>query len=309
MLLLCFLHFRFLATGDTFKTIGNSYHIGYSTVSRIVTDVCEAIWKRLQPVYLPEPTQDIWEENIKGFYEKWQFPNCIGSIDGKHVQIKRPNKSGSMYFNYLNTYSIVLLAIVDHDCKFTCVDAGGYGKNSDGGIFEASSMGQRIDNGTLNVPDGRALLGQHERTPCVLVGDEAFPLRPYLMRPFPYRFSKNDDIKEHYNKRLCRARRTVENAFGILVQKWRIFLRPLEIKVRSAKLIVKTACVLHNYLKSNICDRRFESLLEPADSEKGAFEKQNLRARRPSNFAFEVRERFVTFFNFDHEESIEPSLQ
>jgi hypothetical protein len=273
--------------------------MGYYTVSAIVTEVCKAIWERLQPVYLPQPTQDIWEENITGFYEKWQFPNCFGSIDGKHVQIKRPPKSGSIYFNYLQTYSIVLLAIADHDCKFTCIDVGGYGKNSDGGIFEASSIGKRIDRDMLNVPGTRPLHGQNEPTPCVLIGDEAFPLRPYLMRPFPYRYSSNDEIKGNYNKRLCRARRTVENAFGILVQKWRVFLRPLEVKVQTAKLIVRTACVLHNYLKSKNCEENFECLLEPANFAVGAFQYHNLHPRRPANFAFEIRERFVAFFNSD----------
>jgi hypothetical protein len=109
----------------------------------------------------------------------------------------------------------VLLAFADHDCKFTCIVVGGYGKNSDGGIFDASSMGKRIDRGVLNVPGSRLLHGQNEPTPCVLIGDEAFPLRPYLMRPFPCRYSRNDEIKCNYNKRLCRARRTVEDAFGI----------------------------------------------------------------------------------------------
>lgn len=290
---------RFLATGDTFKTIGNSYHIGYSTVSGIVTEVCDAIWKQLQPQYLPEPTEEIWERNIVGFNDKWQFPNCMGSIDGKHVRVKRPNNSGSTYFNYLKTYSIVLLAVADHECKFTCIDVGGYGKNSDGCIFEASPLGQRLNNGTLNVPRSRPLRGQNEPTPCVMVGDEAFPLRPYLMRPFPYRYSRNDVHKENYNKRLCRARRTVENAFGILVQKWRVFLRPLEVKVDTATLIVKTACVLHNYVKSKTPAQDFEYLSEPDHTHVQPFQNINRCHGRPANISFEIRDRFVTYCNTD----------
>jgi hypothetical protein len=222
--------------------------MGYSTVSAIVTDVCKAIWKRLQPVYLPQPTQDNWGKNITGFYEKWQFPNYFGSIDGKHVQIKRPPKSGSIYFNYLQTYSIVLLEIADHDCKFTCIDVGGYGKNSDGGIFEALSVGKRIDRCMLNVPGNRPLHGQNEPTPCILFGDEAFPLRPYLMRPFPYRYSRNDEIKGNYN-RLCRARRTAENAFGILVQKLRGFFKTTRSEGSNCKLYfsIPLHCLCHKY--------------------------------------------------------------
>lgn len=269
--------------------------MGYSTVSAIVREVCEAIWKNQHPMYLPEPPKDIWEESIKGFCEKWQFPNCIGSIDGKHVQIKRPNKNGSMYFNYLQTYSIVLLAVADHNCKFTCIDVGGYGKNSDGDIFEASSMGKRINSSTMNIRISSPLVGQNELTPCVWFEEEAFLLRPYLMRPFPYRYSRNNEGKDTFNKRLCHARRTVENPFGILVQKRRVFLRPLEVKVDSAKLIVKTACVLHNYLKSKNCDKNFQCPHRPADVVIGAFQNQSVNPQRPANFAFEIRERFIEF--------------
>jgi hypothetical protein len=123
-----FLFFRFLATGDSFSTIGHSFRMGFSTVSSIVAEVCDVIWQRLQPTYMPQPTAEIWEKAISGFQEKWHFPNCIGSIDGKHVTIKCPNKTGSNHFCYLHKFSIVLLAIVDPDYKFSCIDVGAYGK-------------------------------------------------------------------------------------------------------------------------------------------------------------------------------------
>lgn len=249
-------NFRFLATGDSYATIGHSFRVGFTTVSKIVEEVCDAIWNRLQPIYLPEPTTHIWEQSIAGFQEKWQFPNCLGSIDGKHVTIKCPKNTGSNYFGYLKKFSIVLLAIADAEYKFICIDVGGYGKNSDGGIFEASNMGQNFMNRTMNVPIDRPLPEQDEPTPCVLIGDEAFSLKSYLMRPFPYTQSKLDPRKDNYNKRLCRARRVVENSFGILVHKWRVFLRPLAMKVQTAIKIVKACCVLHNFLRIKKCDDR-----------------------------------------------------
>ncbi|KAJ8936919.1 hypothetical protein NQ318_012540 [Aromia moschata] len=170
---------RFLATGDSFSTIGHSFRIGFETVSAIVTEVCQAICRRMENIYLPEPTRAIWEKSAKGFEDIWRFPNCIGSIDGKHVTIKCPNKTGSQHFCYLHNH--------------------------------------------------------------VLIGDEAFALKPYLMRPFPYRQSKIDTRKEHYNMRLCKARRVVENAFGILVQKWRIFFRPIATKTHRTNLVKKVS--------------------------------------------------------------------
>ncbi|KAJ8935896.1 hypothetical protein NQ318_016229 [Aromia moschata] len=231
----------FLATGDSFSTIGHSFRIGFETVSAIVTEVCQAICRRMENIYLPEPTRAIWEKSAKGFEDIWRFPNCIGSIDGKHVTIKCPNKTGSQHFCYLHKFSIVLMAIVGPDYRFICVDIGDYGKNSDGGIFENSHMGQRFEAGLMNIPEDKPLPGQS--TPCshVLIGDEAFALKPYLMRPFPYRQSKIDTRKENYNMRLCKARRVVENAFGILVQKWRIFFRPIATKTHRTNLVNKVS--------------------------------------------------------------------
>jgi len=125
--------------------MGHSFRVGFSTVSNIVTEVSEAIIKFMEP--LPEPTTKIWKLSARGFYEKWQFPNCIGSIDGKHVTVKCPNKSGSRNFCYLKKFSIVLMAIVDPEYKCICVDVGGYGQNSDGGIFDQQLLSQQWANG------------------------------------------------------------------------------------------------------------------------------------------------------------------
>ncbi|XP_028129122.2 uncharacterized protein LOC114325295 [Diabrotica virgifera virgifera] len=73
---------RYLATGDTFYTIGHSFRVGFSTVSAIVVEVCEALCRNLQHIiYLPEPTTEIWKKSEEGFRNTWRFPNCIGSID------------------------------------------------------------------------------------------------------------------------------------------------------------------------------------------------------------------------------------
>ena len=81
------------------------------------------------------------------------FQIAWDALDGKHVLIEAPAKSGSLYFNYKKTFSIVLLALVDANYKFIAVDVGSYGKNSDGGIFSYSHLGQRFENGTMNLPE------------------------------------------------------------------------------------------------------------------------------------------------------------
>ncbi|KAH8033532.1 hypothetical protein HPB51_013609 [Rhipicephalus microplus] len=154
--------------------------------------------------FTTEPKTETWLHIAEGFSRTWQFPNCIGAVDGKHIQIKCPPNSGTMYFNYKGTYSIVLLAVVDSDYKFVIVDVGAYGKQSDGGVLEQSKFGCRLENGKLHIPRDLELPNTSYSAPCVFVGDEAFPLRTDFLRPYPGRGLEGE--KRIFNYRLSRAR-------------------------------------------------------------------------------------------------------
>ena len=96
-------------------------------------------------LYVKMPaTEDEWRIIAANFMHKWQFPNCIGALDGKHVIMTSPIKSGSLYFNYKGTISMVLMAMVDADLKFTYIDIGGYGRNSDGVHFKNQALGKLL---------------------------------------------------------------------------------------------------------------------------------------------------------------------
>ena len=130
---------------------------------------------------------------------------------------------------------------------FTLVDVGSYGRENDAAILSESAFGKLFDAGPsgLNIPSPR-LVGNF-RLPYVLIGDEIFPLKPWLMKPYPGR--SLDEPRQVYNYRLSRARSTIENSFGILSAWWCIFSVPIHANVETVELITKAAICLHNYLQ------------------------------------------------------------
>jgi len=99
---------RFLSTGLSYATLADSFRLGISTIPYKIKEICEAIWKIMAPLRMPVSTKEILLATSNEFYLKWNFPNFVGSIDGKHIRLKCPSNSGSMYHNYKRYYSIVL---------------------------------------------------------------------------------------------------------------------------------------------------------------------------------------------------------
>ncbi|KAK0154865.1 Protein ALP1-like [Merluccius polli] len=202
---------RYLATGIGLQALSASYKMGTSTVSGIVEEMCSAIWDALQGEYMA-------------------FPSRVTSIITKVF------------------FSIVLMAAADANYRFVYVDVGAYGRESDGGVLGRSAFGSRLAEGNLNLPAPAVLPGTTTPSPFFFLGDEAFPLQVNLMRPYPG--TNLQDRKRIYNYRLSRARRVVENAFGILAARFRIFGRPIDCQPEKAVKIVKACVALHNFLAS-----------------------------------------------------------
>ena len=89
--------------------------------------------------------------------------------------MQAPSNTGSLYYNYKKHFSIVLLAVADAQYKFTVVDIGAYGQQSDGSVFAHSNLGRMMMEGRLNLPPNQPLQGQGQAIPFVFVGDEATP--------------------------------------------------------------------------------------------------------------------------------------
>ena len=87
-----------------------------------------------------------WLNVAQKFEDRWNFPNALGAINGKHVVMQAPARSVSSFFNYKKTHSIVLMAIYNARYQFTIVDIGDSGRQRDGSVYANSNLGYAIEN-------------------------------------------------------------------------------------------------------------------------------------------------------------------
>ena len=243
---------RYLATGSSYKTLSYNFRCGVSSISEFLPEVCSAILEVFTPeAFTVQFTADYWMGVADKFQKKWNFPHAVGALDGKHVCVKKPPCSGSLYYNYKGFFSVPMLALVDADYCFMWVETGGLGHMSDSQIFLDSDLCMKLRQNELGLPPPSTLTnlpGDTTEVPYFLIADDAFALHTTLMKPFGRRNLEDKELI--FNYRLSRARRVVENAFGILANRFRCFLRPFEQKPDTVRLIIKTAVTLHNILRS-----------------------------------------------------------
>ena len=240
---------RHLATGESHISLSLQFRVGRQTISNIIPETCQAIFSALSETYLKPPeTPAEWLKIADEFQATWNLPHVIGALDGKHVRIRCPHNSGTLYHNYKGFFSLVLLACCDAKYCFTLFDIGQYGSNNDSGVLLNSDMGKRFAANLMNLPEPDTLPGcAYDPLPYFLVGDEIFPLKEWLMRPYPG--SGLTLERSIYNYRHCRSRRPIENTFGVWAARWLIFHKAILGSVENIEKIVMATMALHNYLR------------------------------------------------------------
>ncbi|XP_062588068.1 putative nuclease HARBI1 [Saccostrea cucullata] len=239
---------RHLATGIDYPSLSYDFRVSRHTIATFIPLVCQAIVDEYKNEVIPCPTSAAeWKAIADEFERRWNVPHAIGALDGKHVAIRKPASSGSLYYNYKKFCSIVLLALVDANAKFLWIDVGGLGHQSDAQIFNASELHKCIVDGSVHLPAAEPMTNDDVDVPFFILGDDAFALKPYLMKPYTIRgLTKEETI---CNYRISRGRRVVENAFGILSSRFRCLLTTLQQNPDNCRLIVEACVCLHNIMR------------------------------------------------------------
>ncbi|RCN32423.1 transposase, IS4 family [Ancylostoma caninum] len=257
---------RFLGHGSSFSYMALELSAGTSTVMETVYEVCKAIIDEYFYETFPLPTGSTWAQSAREFQALWGYPRAVAALDGKHFECFRPRKSGSSFYNYKGYYSVVLLALCDAQYRILMFDLG---KSSDAGIYMQSPMRSFIEDHLSDFPPAASLDGFGAVSYHILV-DQGFAQAVHMQRPFNRLQAESDSGVAHFNKCFSRARRVVENLFGILVSRFRLFLHPIHATQKHVKMLILTAMILHNILVKSVPARvmRYRYLeLEPEEQE------------------------------------------
>lgn len=318
---LIFLSCRYLAGGPFYERYSASvYRISKSSSSKILSETCQAIYEELSKTEFMEYTENNWLNVAAGFEAKWDMPHCIGALDGKHIRITCPANAGSLYYNHKvlilhgisfflfqsviplflqqRYHSMILMASCDADYRFTTFNIGAPGSDGDVNAFARSTFGSDIlaDSDNLNLPQSSLLDGRE--TPYFLVADDAFPLSCRIMKPYGNNLSNEKKI---FNYRLSRARRTIENVFGILGKRWGCLQTEFSCKPDKVKVIVSACCALHNFLLNRRCSEytdRLDEMAENCIEAAASFDGISSFRGRPKEAANNLRERLTKYLSY-----------
>lgn len=110
----------YLSDERRLRKTANAFGLSRSTVSVIIRQTCKAITDYLGPKYLRLPLSSTAttvlevEKLVSGFLKDHGMPQCLGTVDGTHIDIKQPAVNPMDFINRKGRYSLNVQAVCDH---------------------------------------------------------------------------------------------------------------------------------------------------------------------------------------------------
>lgn len=246
------LSIRYLATGDNFTTVGDSFGVHKSTVSRTLERFLNAVRETLVDQLIRFPGEDGMRYIVKKFRDVAGMPCVMGCIDGSHVDIVAPKTNEEQYVNRHQNHSINLMCVCGPTLRFYYASANRPGSVHDSRVFRLSSLYQQLDQGWRPWPNG------------ILLGDSAYANSNFLIAPIVNPRTLQD---ERFNIAHKKTRRLIECAYGVLKQRFRCLIRsPIHLDPEKAGLVILACIALHNLL---ITDDDVAAIMDEFDDDNG----------------------------------------
>ncbi|CAH2109216.1 unnamed protein product [Euphydryas editha] len=235
---------RFYALDTMLISVADFVGVSISTAGRIVRDISSAIANMYDEYII------VHQQSAEKFYQIAGFPRVLAAIDCTHIRIQSPcHVVGEEFRNRKGYFSLNVQAICDADLKFMNVVARWPDSAHDATIFNNSILRAQCDAGQFG---NRWLLG-----------DSAYPNRPYLLTPI---LTPNTGGEHRYNEAHIKTRNTIERTFGIWKRRFPVVALTMRLSLPKVQAIIIATAVLHNICRSNNLEEvPAEVELPPAD--------------------------------------------
>lgn len=224
----------YLGTQSTYREISEMFGVSQTAVfeclQRVIDVLCEVgknVFQWPTPSQIPEVEQE--------FLLLGGIPGVVGAVDGCHIDVKVPAATQADYIDRTQRQNVILLGVCLPDKRFSFVQVGFPGSAHDSRVLKSTSLYEKMKNNDPNY-----IPSPHYH----IVGDSAFGLQKHLMVPF-----KNTGNlppgKILFNRKLSKARVTIDNAFGFRKGRFRR-LKYVDADIERVPKIIKACCVVHN---------------------------------------------------------------
>ncbi|XP_011698897.1 PREDICTED: putative nuclease HARBI1 [Wasmannia auropunctata] len=181
-----------LATPDSYRSVGNRFDMGKSSVFVTFVRVIRVI-NRLAPRLITWPFGDRAVQNEDKFYHMAHIKGVVGAIDGTYVPIKAPMENPEVYINRKCFYGLTLQCICDSSRIFTNCFTGYPSSVSDVRIFRNSDIYAEFLEHPNKYFEGNKFI----------IGDKAYPVHTWCVPPYIDRVWPNGKLisTQHIQKR------------------------------------------------------------------------------------------------------------